>query len=110
VKSGLVVACAVLLGACEVIAGFDRDRLEEQRTIGPTPLPNADGAVALTPDAGALDGALIGPGRDEAGVLDAAAEADAGDAAVPAVADAAGIDAEVIAEEPDATIVDELSN
>jgi hypothetical protein len=106
-----------MLCACEVIADFDRQKLEEQRTIGPTPLPTVDGATPLIPDAAQPDGALIGPGRDDDGGLDAALEAaDAGDAAADAAstADAAGLDAasepEVVPEPPDATVLVESGN
>lgn len=60
----LVVLCT--LSACEVIADFDRGKLDEKRTIGPTPLPRFDGAVAPMRDASRPDGALIGPPPDAA--------------------------------------------
>jgi hypothetical protein len=91
-----------MLCACEVIADFDREKLDDTRTIGPTPLPTLDGAIALMPDATRPDGALIGPEDDDAGL-------DAGEAAPDAAshADAAGLDAsqsvEVVPDPPDAT-------
>lgn len=110
------MACVLApLAACEVVADFDRQKLDEKRTIGPTPLPSADGAVAVLPDAAARpDGALVSPTERDAGELDAAADAadaaaDASDdASAPALTDAAGIDAalgEVDPLEPDATTV-----
>jgi hypothetical protein len=112
-SSWLVIACVLApLAACEVVADFDRQRLDEKRTIGPTPLPSADGAVAVLPDAATRpDGALVGPAERDAGELDAAADAAADasdDASTPALTDAAGIDAalgEVDPLEPDATMV-----
>jgi hypothetical protein len=90
------LALCIALAGCEVIVDFDRDKLDDQRTLGPTPLPNADGAIAVVPDAARADGALIGPDEEDAGALDAAlldaALADAGDGASES-ADAAGIDA-----------------
>jgi hypothetical protein len=90
------------LCACEVIADFDRDKLDETRTIGPTPLPMLDGAIALMPDATRPDGALIGPEDGDSG-LDSGAAAE--DAAIST--DAAGLDAsqgsEVIPGQPNAT-------
>ncbi|HEY6876903.1 MAG TPA: hypothetical protein VI299_02745 [Polyangiales bacterium] len=58
----LVVVC--MLSACEVIADFDREKLDEKRTIGPTPVPHFDGSVAPMSDASSPDGALIGPPPD----------------------------------------------
>lgn len=92
-----------MLCACEVIADFDREKLDERRTIGPTPLPTLDGAVALIPDAAQPDGALIG--RDDAGsdaggaALDAAVAVDAAgfDNAVTFEVDAAALDATTVA-------------
>ena len=85
-----VFAC---VNACEVVADFDPKRLNTDRTVGPVPLPTADGAVALIPDAGELpDGALIsaevtdaqvaqhedgGIGLDAASTVDATVSTDA---------------------------------
>ncbi len=94
-----------LLGACEVVADFDRDKLDEQRTIDPTPMLRLDGAIAQFPEAGAMDGALIGPGSDDAG-LDARA-ADASNAApiegLDSSIDRDGAVEEVDPDPPDAT-------
>jgi hypothetical protein len=64
VKVGLArwiaIGCA-MLSACELITDFERDKLDEQRTLGPTPLPTVDGAIPLMPDAAYPDGALIRP-------------------------------------------------
>lgn len=76
-RLGLVLAPVLLCSsACEVVADFDPKRLNTDRTVGPVPLPSADGAVALIPDAGSLpDGALIGPEVSDA---EAAHPADGG--------------------------------
>jgi len=90
------------LSACELIADFDQDKLNDNRTIGVTPLPTLDGAVAVVPD-GSLraDGALT---RDDAGTLaDGAtpgADAAAPDASHDPDADAAPSDAGLDAAAP----------
>jgi hypothetical protein len=95
--------CSVLLSlpACELVATFDQSKLDENRTLGPTPLPTLDGAVAVVPD-GSLrfDGALV---RDDTGVPspgDAATDASAADASSgqpdAEVADASTLDAAVV--------------
>lgn len=97
----------VSLSACEVVADFNRDKLDEQQTIGPTPLPSADGAVALMPDSGRPDGALIGPEPDDAG-MDASSRDASHAPDASRVADAAGIDSSLVEEvdpaQPDATV------
>jgi hypothetical protein len=86
------------LSACELIADFDQSKLDGDRTVGT--LPTLDGAVALVPDGGGLDGALI---RDDAGTWSADSAASPvqkpSDAAMPDAArpveDASGLDAEL---------------
>ena len=84
----LLLFCgSLLLPACELVARFDPSELDQNRTIGPMPLPTLDGAVPLLPD-GSLrfDGALVrddtGVGRDAATPSDAAVS-DASDAHAP---------------------------
>ena len=93
----LLLFCgSLLVPACELVARFDPSELDENRTIGPMPLPTLDGAVPLLPD-GSLrfDGALV---RDDAGVArDAATPTDA---SVSDASDARVPDADLIA--PDA--------
>ena len=86
-----VLAC---ISACEVIANFDPKRLNTDRTVGPVPLPTADGAVALIPDAGELpDGALIRPEESDAEVAPVAGDGGMGLDAASAVDAAVSADA-----------------
>jgi hypothetical protein len=80
----LMLCGSLLVPACELVARFDQSELDENRTIGPTPLPTLDGAVPVFPD-GSLrfDGALV---RDDTGV--APADAASTDAAVRDASDA----------------------
>jgi hypothetical protein len=125
--SSLAVVFALVssLVGCELIADFDQSKLDENRTIGPTPLPVTDGAVPLVPDGSTqLDGALLredgggpspqsdaavtdagpplGPVDDlDASVTDASADGAAQDAAAEdAALDAAPVDSAVDAAEP----------
>lgn len=50
------------MSGCEVVANFDERALDD-RTIGPTPIPQLDGAVASMPDA-SMDGAIVQPESD----------------------------------------------
>lgn len=87
------VLCGLgVLSACELIADFDQDKLNDNRTIGVTPLPVLDGAIAVVPD-GSLraDGALT---RDDAGLPpDAAGDAGASDVPDAEVASDGAVDA-----------------
>jgi hypothetical protein len=104
----LPLCCALLsLPACELVASFDQSKLDQNRTLGPTPLPTLDGAVAVVPD-GSLrfDGALV---RDDTGVpspgdaaTDAARDASADDASDGQLPDADVLDAAVDAGASDA--------
>ncbi|MDB4977548.1 MAG: hypothetical protein JWN48_5889 [Myxococcaceae bacterium] len=71
--------------ACEVVADFDPNKLNVDRTIGPVPIPDMD-ASALIPDAALdRDGALIQPEVPDAQV----ALLDGGDLDAALVRDAA---------------------
>lgn len=88
----LPLCCALLsLSACELVATFDQSKLDENRTLGPTPLPTLDGAVAVVPD-GSLrfDGALV---REDTGVRSDTGAPIPGDAATDAPRDASPNDA-----------------
>lgn len=90
----LLAPLLVCTSACEVIANFDPKRLDTDRTVGPVPLPTADGAVALIPDAGELpDGALIRPEASDAQVTTPVGDAGMGLDAASAVDAAVSVDA-----------------
>jgi hypothetical protein len=77
----LVLSSYALLGTgCEAVADFDPKKLEQDRTVGPVPLPTLDGATANVPDAQVgQDGALIRPEESDAGPTTPMPERDAGD-------------------------------
>jgi len=79
-RSLLLLCGSLLVSGCELIASFDPSELDQNRTLGPTPLPTLDGAVPLLPD-GSLrfDGALV---RDDTGVP-SDRDATPGDATAP---------------------------
>jgi hypothetical protein len=91
--------CALLLSpACELVASFDQGKLDQNRTLGPKPLPTLDGSVAAVVPDGSLrfDGALV---REDTGVPTPA------DAAADAARDAALYDASD-GQLPDADLAD----
>jgi hypothetical protein len=96
----LLPLCFALLSlpACELVASFDQSKLDQNRTLVPTPIPTLDGAVAVVPDASLrFDGALV---RVDTGVpapadaaADAASDASLNDASDGQLPDAALVDA-----------------
>jgi len=102
--SPLAVVFAVLsaLAGCELIADFDQSKLDENRTVGPTPLPTTDGAVAVVPDGSTqFDGALL---RDDASTTPVS-DASASDGGAP-LQPVDGLDASVADAAPEAAVQD----
>lgn len=86
VRNGrLPLACAFLLllgsSACELIADFDEGKLEQSRTIGPTPIPELDGSAIVADGSIIDDASLVRPAMPDAG--DAALDSALADGASP---------------------------
>ena len=86
------VLLLLLLAGCEVVADFDPDQLEGQRTAQPTPIPGIDGSTPIVPDGSVRsDASIVRPSedRDAALGIDGGLVLDAGarDAAEPPDAD-----------------------